>query len=280
MPRYELTSDISAKDEAICGGIITVLIDPNPANHINVFSEIRAALGRRIAGVIITMVTPFSEEAVMVNRYWMTMYSKPELPPDFDAALTPVVHEMLASGDVHGFREMTLRTGTEEPASIFFLEPVFPPQKLVIAGAGHIGRSLAHLGSRLGFEVTVIDDRPEFANSQNIPEADTLITGEIGEAMERIDKDKDTYAVIVTRGHKDDAAALKPCIGTPLAYTGMIGSRLKVASIREEFLAKGWATEEQWSRIYAPIGLEIGSQTVEEIAVSIAAQLVKVRSEH
>jgi xanthine dehydrogenase accessory factor len=126
--------------------------------------------------------------------------------------------------------------------------------------------------------VTVVDDRPEFANSGNIPDADTLITGDIAEAMEKIDKDRDTYAVIVTRGHKDDAAALRPCIGSSLAYTGMIGSRKKVASIRAEFLAKGWATEEQWNRIYAPIGLEIGSQTVEEIAVSIAAQLIKVRS--
>jgi xanthine dehydrogenase accessory factor len=130
----------------------------------------------------------------------------------------------------------------------------------------------------LGFEVTVIDDRPEYANNENLPDASRIIVKDIGEAMQEISKNDDTYVVIVTRGHKDDAAALRPCIGSSLAYTGMIGSRKKIATIREDFIEKGWATSEQWDAIYAPVGLDIKSQTVEEIAVSIAAQLVLVRN--
>ena len=173
---------------------------------------------------------------------------------------------------------MELSTDDQEPSSLFLLEPVFPQEKLVIAGAGHIGKALSHIGSLLDFEITVIDDRSEYANEINLPDADNIIVSNIGEALEKLAKKEDTYVVIVTRGHKDDAEALKPCIGRNLAYIGMIGSRKKVNAIRDSFIEKGWATSETWDKVYTPIGLEIGSQTVEEIAVSIAAQLVKVRS--
>ena len=85
--------------------------------------------------------------------------------------------------------------------------------------------------------------------------------------------------MIVTRGHRHDGQALRGCLGSRAAYIGMIGSKRKIELMRQQFLKEGWATEEQWSRIYAPIGIDIGSQTVEEIAVSIAAQLVHVRSQ-
>jgi xanthine dehydrogenase accessory factor len=130
----------------------------------------------------------------------------------------------------------------------------------------------------LDFEVTVIDDRQEYANSENIPEADHIIVKDIGEALAGLKLSNDTYVVIVTRGHKDDAAALKSCIGSGLAYTGMIGSRNKIATMRSDFFKKNWATIEQWDTIHAPVGLEIKSKTVEEIAVSIAAQLILVRN--
>ena len=96
--------------------------------------------------------------------------------------------------------------------------------------------------------------------------------------MKDIKKDKNTYVIIVTRGHKDDAEALRPCIGEGLAYTGMIGSKKKISAMRLNFIENGWATPEQWDSVYAPIGLEIKSQSVEEIAVSIAAQLVLVKN--
>jgi xanthine dehydrogenase accessory factor len=189
------------------------------------------------------------------------------------------VARIMASDGKSGYSEVQfpLTPATESARyTRFFLEPVFPLPRLVIAGAGHVGKAVSQMGRFLDFEVTVIDDRIEFANRNNLPDADNIIVKDIGKAMAELRKDRDTYVVIVTRGHSSDAEALKPCIGSGAAYVGLMGSRVKVATMRANFLENRWATEEEWNKIYTPIGLDIGSQTVEEIAVSIAAQLIKV----
>jgi len=275
---FNLANDISKKEEAICGGRISVLVDANLQNYYSVIEQIGKSLINRIPGVLITMVTDFSEDDVLINRYWMSNSFSPPIPEEFLGKLVPVVNELISKGDSSDFREMNLSISGEEPASLFFLEPVFPKSRLVIAGAGHIGKTLAHIANMLDFEVTVIDDRPEYANSENIPDADYIIVNDIGESLNELKKSDDTYVVIVTRGHKDDAAALRPCIGSELAYTGMIGSKNKIASMMVNFIENGWATPEQWDTIHAPVGIDIKSRTVEEIAVSIAAQLVLARN--
>jgi xanthine dehydrogenase accessory factor len=275
---FNLDNDIANKEDAICGGQISVLVDANVNSSIAVFNLIKKSFENRIPGVLITMVTRFNENIVLISRYWMSRNFKPGIPAEFLKKIDPVVDNLLKAGDPLDFRELELSIPGEEPSSIFFLEPVFPLPELIIAGAGHIGKALSHLGNILGFDVTVIDDRPEYANSDNIPDASHIIVGDIGKAVHDIRKGDDTYVVIVTRGHKDDAEALKPCIGAGLAYTGMIGSRKKIAAMKTHFIEQKWATNEQWDSIYAPVGIDIKSQTVEEIAVSIAAQLVMVRN--
>jgi xanthine dehydrogenase accessory factor len=275
---FELANDISKKEEAICGGQITVLIDANLQNFISVAEQLKLSLSDRIPGVLITMVNRFSDDMVLVNRYWMSSQYFPDIPEEFRKEIEPVALDMIAGKDPFDYRQLDLSVEEKEPVSRFYLEPVFPPAHLVIAGAGHIGKSLAHLADMIDFEVTVIDDREEYANQVNIPEADHIIVGNIGEKIEAIKKSYDTYIVIVTRGHKDDAEALKPCIGTHLAYIGMIGSKNKVGAMKASFIGKGWATEGQWNSIYTPIGIDIKSKTVEEIAISIAAQLIQVRN--
>jgi xanthine dehydrogenase accessory factor len=276
--QFNLANDISKTEEAICGGQISVLVDANLQNSISVFHQLKHSLDERVSGVLITMVTVFTEKSVLINRYWMTETSKPGIPSGFMERIEPAVLEMLSKNDPSAYHEMELTIEGEEPSSVFFLEAVFPLPKLVIAGAGHIGKVLAKLGNMLNFEVTVIDDRPEYANTENIPDASQIIVRNVGEAMHDLTKSEDTYVVIVTRGHKDDAEALLPCIGSGLAYTGMIGSKNKISSIRTTFISNGWATEKQWDQIYAPIGVDIKSRSVEEIAVSIAAQLILVRN--
>jgi xanthine dehydrogenase accessory factor len=276
--RFDMANDISRKEEAICGGEISVLIDANLRNYSFVFDQLRSSLEHGIRGVLITMVTRYSEETVLINRYWMTMDSIPELPEEFAGRIKKEVSAILEQNHPDEYCELELSIPDEEPASLFFLEAVFPNEKLVIAGAGHIGRALAHIASLLDFQVTVIDDRAEYANIENIPDADHIIVDDIGKALAGLSKIRDTYVVIVTRGHKDDAEALKPCIGSDLAYIGMIGSRSKVASMKNSFIQNGWADAGQWEKIFAPVGVDIKSETVEEIAVSIAAQLVLVRS--
>ncbi len=276
--KFDLFNDISKKEEAICGGTITVLVDAKPSDSITAFRQLKESIEQRIPGVLITMVTERDSSPVLISRYWMSSIVIPDIPKEYLDKISPVITEQINKGNQSDFREMTLSLPGKDPGSVIFLEPVFPPERLVIAGAGHIGRSLAHIGNLLGFEVTVIDDRPEYASADNIPDADHIIVNDIGKAMKELKKGDDTYVVIVTRGHKDDAEALKPCIGASLAYTGMIGSKRKVASMKQEFIEKSLATKEEWEKIYAPVGLDIGSQTVEEIAVSIAAQLVQVRN--
>jgi xanthine dehydrogenase accessory factor len=276
--KFNLANDISNKEEAICGGQISVLIDANLNNYRGVFEQIRDSIAMRVPGVLITMVTRFSEETVLINRYWMSKTSKPPIPEEFMERIEPEVDNILSKADPYDYRELKLAIPDKEPSSLFFLEPVFPPVHLIIAGAGHIGRALAHLAGRLDFEITVIDDRAEYANSENIPEADHILVSDIGEGLKSIKKNSDTYLVIVTRGHKDDASALKPCIGSALAYVGMIGSKNKIASMRNDFIENGWATAEQWDTIHTPVGIDIKSRTVEEIAISIGAQLILVRN--
>jgi xanthine dehydrogenase accessory factor len=276
--QFNLENDISVKEEAICGGQISVLIDANLNNHSPVFEQLKRSIRKQAPGVLITMVTRFSEDTVLINRYWMSNTFKPEMPEEFLVKIEPVVNSILTEGNPSAYREMELSIPDEEPSSLFFLEAVFPPAKLIIAGAGHIGKSLAHLADMLDFEVTVIDDRPEYANNENIPEANQIIVKDIGETLKDLKKSNDTYVVIVTRGHKDDASALKPCIGSELAYVGMVGSKHKIAIMKSDFIENGWATVKQWDSIHTPIGIDIKSRTVEEIAISIAAQLVLVRN--
>jgi xanthine dehydrogenase accessory factor len=275
---FNLANDISNKEEAICGGQISVLIDANLQNSIAVFEAAGKSLERKIPGVLITMVTRFSEKSVLINRYWMNSSEIPPIPPEFLEKIAPAVTEMIKGGDPSDYRELELNIPGEEPSSLFLLEPLFPTAHLVIAGAGHIGKAVAHLADLLDFEITVVDDRHEFANSDNIPEADHIIVDEIGKALGNLQMSSDTYLVIVTRGHRDDASALKACIGLHLAYTGMIGSKNKIASMRADFIKNGLATTDQWDKIYSPIGIYIKSRSVEEIAISIAAQLVLVRN--
>jgi len=276
--QFNLNNDISNAQEAICGGQISVLVDANIHNYLPVLEQVKKSLAQKTPGVLITMVTGFKEETVLINRYWMSKDYKPQIPVDFLDKIEPVVMSLLSGADSSDYRELELSIPGEEPSSLFFLEPIFPPPELIIAGAGHIGKVLAHLGTMLDFVVTVIDDREEYANIENIPDADHIIVKNIGEAIQELKKGPNTFVVIVTRGHKDDAEALKQCIGYDLAYTGMIGSKNKIATMRLKFIENGWATINQWDAIHAPVGLDIKSQTVEEIAVSIAAQLVLVRN--
>jgi xanthine dehydrogenase accessory factor len=276
--QFNLANDISLKEEAICGGQITVLIDANVRNHLSVFEQIKVSHEKRDPGVLITMVTKYSEDTVLINRYWMTSDYKPGIPVEFLSRIEPVVTIMLSERNPSDYKELELSVPGEEPSSLFFLEPLFPPKKLIIAGAGHIGKALAHLGAMIDFEVTVIDDRPEYANAENIPDADHIIVSDIGKALGDLKKSDDTFVVIVTRGHKDDADALKPCIGSNLAFIGMIGSKNKIALMKSSFIEKGWASIKEWDSVYTPVGLNINSKTVEEIAISIAAQLILLRN--
>jgi|LSQX01.1.fsa_nt_gb xanthine dehydrogenase accessory factor len=264
--------------EAICGGRITMLIDADPLKHLEVYREMERSVMEEKAGVLVTRVSPDGESAVVIHRYWIADKAGSGLPPAVSAMIESLLSEIRTGHAGDDYIKTEPDIPGEKAKQLFFLEPVFPQPKLIIAGAGHIGRALSHLGRLTGFEVTVVDNRKEYANADNLPDAGRIIVKDIGRAMAEINKTPDTYIVIVTRGHGYDAEALRPCIGSKAGYVGMIGSRGKVAKMRSDFLAEGWATEDQWDRIHTPIGLEIKSKTVQEIAVSIIAQLILVKN--
>jgi len=157
-----------------------------------------------------------------------------------------------------------------------FIEPILPPPTLYIFGGGHISLPLAKIGKLLGFKIAVIDDRAEFANPQRFPEAELTLAGDLKKVFPELKINKSSYIVIITRGHQYDELALEWAVGTQAKYIGMIGSRTKNKAILSHLLAKG-IPQELLDKVNAPIGLEIGAQTPEEIAISIMAEIVKVR---
>jgi xanthine dehydrogenase accessory factor len=156
------------------------------------------------------------------------------------------------------------------------VEPIVPRPMLVIVGGGHVGQALSMQAGLVGFEILVIDDRPEFTDQALFPPGTTTRCGDIAEEVSNVSITADTFIVVVTRGHKKDTEALGACIHSNAAYIGMIGSKRKVALMRQAFLASGIATEEEFDSVYAPIGLDIGAETVPEIAASIVAELIAV----
>ena len=271
---FSFDYDISFKQDAICGGDATILIDACPEKHKAIFEQVRESFNNRIPGVLVTIYMPAEQSENAVNRFWVTLGGKNTLPKQYSDLLNKEAERLLSGSDGDAFVRIDLSLNEKEKNGFALLETLFPPYRLIIAGAGHIGKALAHLGKLLNFEVTIIDDRAEFANKTNIPDADHLIVEDIGKAIKDLKMNSDTFVVIVTRGHDNDAAALRPCINSGAAYVGMIGSKSKIAKMHMNFIQNGWATEKQWSAIHAPIGLDINSKTVEEISVSIAAELI------
>jgi xanthine dehydrogenase accessory factor len=156
------------------------------------------------------------------------------------------------------------------------LEPIVPPETLYLFGAGHISECVAAMGKRLAFRVVVIDPRAEFNNAERFPTAVSLIVEEYANAFPQLDINQKSYIVIFTHGHSFDEQCLQFGVGTEAKYIGMIGSQTKVKEIKGHLLRKG-ISEQQLDRVHAPIGLTIGAETPEEIAVSILAEIIKVK---
>jgi xanthine dehydrogenase accessory factor len=157
-----------------------------------------------------------------------------------------------------------------------FIEPILTAPTMYIFGGGHISLPLAQIGKLLGFKIAIIDDRAEFASTKRFPEAEMVLAGDFSKAFSKLKIDKTSYIVIVTRGHQNDELVLEWAVGTPAQYIGMIGSQTKVKTVFSHLLAKG-VSKGRLDSVYSPIGLEIGAQTPEEIAVSILAEIIKVR---
>ena len=157
-----------------------------------------------------------------------------------------------------------------------FVEPVLPAPAAFIFGAGHISKSLSQVATLAGFSVTVVDDRESFANRERFPEAAEVHAGEYEEIVTRLGLNENSYVIIVTRGHRDDMRVLRLAAATPARYLAMIGSKRKVLNVVKE-LEKEGVPRATLERIHAPMGLDIGAESPEEIAISVVAEMIAVR---
>jgi xanthine dehydrogenase accessory factor len=157
-----------------------------------------------------------------------------------------------------------------------FVEPILPPADLLIFGAGHVATSLYKIARIAGFDVTMIDDREAYANRERFPDAHEVICEDFEKAAARLSPSESSYIVIVTRGHRDDMRILRWAVQTQARYVGMIGSKRKTITIFKELQQEGLPTH-LFDRVHAPVGLDIGAITPEEIAVSITAELIAKR---
>ncbi len=203
-------------------------------------------------------------------------------PPLGDLGLGEMEEQVLADARavLAERQHRVLRYSTPEGPLELFVEVQRRRPHLIIVGAGHIAQPLAQLGSLCDFQVTVLDDRPQFARPDRFPTADEVLAAPLRETMHQWAQegrfDHDTYVVLVTRGHQHDVDCLLEILDAPLAYIGMIGSRRRVRAVFQLLSEEQGIPSEKFDRVYAPIGLDIQAHTPAEIAVAIMAEIIKV----
>jgi xanthine dehydrogenase accessory factor len=266
---FEFAGTSAEDGPPICGGSMRVVIDPAVARDRTAYAAAAEAHRRRERGALVTTVRPTAPPQVSVR--W---FSADKVPADAAFPGARAINSALARETPAHFVEDPPQGGVAVEALV---EPVVPMPQLFIVGGGHVGQALAVQAGLVGFQIAVIEDRPEFTQPDLFPRGVTTHCGDIVDVLNGLTIDRDTYIVLVTRGHQHDADALAACIRKPATYIGMIGSRRKVAMVREAFTSSGLATGAEFDRVHAPIGLDIGAQTVPEIATSIVAELVAVR---
>ncbi|MEI7926108.1 MAG: XdhC family protein, partial [Chloroflexota bacterium] len=150
------------------------------------------------------------------------------------------------------------------------------PARLVVIGGGHVGLAVATIGDFVGFDVTVLDDREEFASKERFPMAEAIHNGDTNEALAGMTFGPQDYVVLVSRGHKQDEDALRGVVGRGAGYVGMIGSRRRTATVIQHLAEEGFDME-ALDAVSTPVGIDLGAETPEEIALSILAEIVMLR---
>ncbi len=270
---FQLDSDYGWDDGLICGGNMKIFIDiPKTPAEADIFTQLQKLNAAKVPLVCATVVKSDTQNAKIGMK--MIFASNGERigtlgNPSLETEIADQLIDILEKNSAGIFKQ--------SENTIIFLEPLQPRPTLLIAGAGHVGQALCHLGNWLDFDIVIVDDRADFASSKRLPEADEIIIGDIAEELKKYPKNHLTYIVIVTRGHQHDESALHSVVESDARYIGLIGSRRKIKLIFHDLLDIG-IPKEKLQQVYAPIGLNINAKTVPEIAVSIASQLIHIRN--
>src|SRR5690242_6218544 len=249
------------------------------------YGEIAAALARGEAGTLLTVVKIYGAAPCAPGTKMFVRDDGSALGTfggrQTDARARTDALEALASGQTNLLTYHLDPEGGESVGSCgatleIFVEPIRPEPRLILAGSGYVAQALARLVTTIGWRVSLLDDRSEFVQAATLPDSVTLTVGDIPELLPSLAPDAMTALVIVTRGHKVDQEALEAALATPAGYVGMIGSPGKVRTIFRKLLRKGIAPE-ALATVHAPVGLDLGARTPDEIALSIAAELLMWR---
>ncbi len=287
LAEVDLTGDFDQREIGTCGGIMDVFVDLwSPARDLGIARRLADAADRSAPGALLTVVDPGSRtEMPAGSRMFIDPRdagARDERPIDLPAAgfaqifertadAIPALLEVDGDGSLQPVTHLSANGGVR-----LFVDPIVGAQRLIIVGAGHIAVPLCALGAMLGFHVTVIDDRASFANRERFPSADEIIVKPFKAAIDSLALDGHCYLVSVTRGHSFDEEVVRAALMQPCGFVGMIGSRRRVKATLERIGESG-VPKERLADVHAPLGVAIGGETPEEIAVSIIAEIIRER---
>ena len=261
--------------DMLCGGEAEIFIEPVLYDaHIPIFERAAAIEKRGGKAALVTVLDIEFWKDQQVPKGLFTKDGAVVGNTDFSTKIKDLLPDVLEK--VMNSRSPERVEMASSKVSEVFVEPVVSNPVLYIFGGGHVSRQIVPLAARVGFKVVVVDDREEFTRPEDLPGAEVYQLPFDG-VMDKFPVDEDSYLVIVTRGHIHDKNVLAQALKTNAKYVGMIGSRRKRNIIYQKLLEQGF-TREDLERVYSPIGLDIGAETPEEIAVSIVAELIKVRA--
>ena len=265
---FQLDSDYGWDDGLICGGRMKMLVDPiRPGDDVGYYRTLIDAFLTDRACTEAVIIDAEKSGGRVADRFLFddqrTLLALRGSQPPPDSLL-------------QNLRPLSERPRPYVAEGISYL-PRLKRCRLIIVGAGHVGQKTAELAAAVDFDVWVVDDREEYASAERFPAAKRLIVGPIDQVLSGLEIDPDTYCLIVTRGHNHDEEALYHLAETPARYVGLIGSRRKIKMIFEDLLRER-ISPEALRRVHAPLGFDIGSQTVPEIAISIVAELIAHRN--
>lgn len=266
--------------DMLCGGDVEIFLEPvspDNLNHLQIFKKIMEIIRRGGSGLLATVINS--------DRWWAGQIPKMFLNSDGEGigSLLGIkeIEEILLERMDQLLNERIAKNvicrDEEQNRLELFVEPVVSDPILYLFGGGHISLQIVSFASRVGFKVVVIDDRHEFATSERFPEAAEVHCCPFDGVMDKLQVNESSYLVIITRGHTHDKTVLAQTLKTRAKYIGMIGSRRKISIIFDRLLEEGF-TREEIDQVCSPIGIEIGAETPEEIALSIVAELIKVRA--
>ncbi|MGC9966874.1 MAG: XdhC family aldehyde oxidoreductase maturation factor [Syntrophobacteraceae bacterium] len=268
--KFTLTAEDASRMGMICGGQVRILIDFLDASEDlqgRFYNDVVAALDAHRQALLVTLIP--GEQGDFERPVHGLIVKDGSFTGTLDPALVREVADLFG-----GRQPDVVRHGEQD----FFVEPLCRQGSVFIFGAGHIGRELAPLSKLVGFRTIVVDDRQEFANRARFPSADAvLVLDSFANAMNGLNIDEESCLVIVTRGHAHDKTVLGLALATKAGYIGMIGSRKKRDAVYEALIEEGF-TRDELERVHCPVGLDIKAETPEEIAVSIAAELIQARA--